>query len=105
MGAKFSVIVTTYSKGRTGTKIIDALLARKLAACIQILPISSFYSWKGRIASGKEHLMLIKAKSRHFKAIKDVIIDIHDYKVPEIVSLQIDRGSSDYLKWMDEVTK
>jgi periplasmic divalent cation tolerance protein len=105
MGTKFSVIVTTYSKERTGAKIIDALLRGRLAACIQVLPMRSFYSWKGKVSRSRESLMLIKARSRHFGQIRDVIIDNHDYDVPEIVSLRIDKGSPCYLKWMDDVSK
>jgi uncharacterized protein involved in tolerance to divalent cations len=49
--------------------------------------------------------MLIKARSSDFEAVKDTILKHHDYEVPEVVSLGIDRASSGYLIWMLYVTK
>lgn len=104
MGTCYCVIVTTYSKARTGSRIINALLARRLAACIQVFPIRSFYRWKGGLSKDRENLMLIKARSRDFDKIKGAILENHDYEVPEIISMRIDKGFAAYLDWMDEVT-
>jgi periplasmic divalent cation tolerance protein len=105
MSRSYCIVLTTFSKERTGSKIIDALLAAKLAACIQVLPIRSFYAWKGRVSRDKENLMLIKARSKDFGDIKETILENHDYDVPEIVSVRIERGLAGYLKWMNEVTR
>jgi periplasmic divalent cation tolerance protein len=103
MSTNYCVIVTSYSKAGTGSKIIKVLLAKKRAACIQVLPIKSFYTWRGRRSVSRENLMLIKARSRDFEAIKRLILENHDYEVPEIISLRIHRGSAGYLNWMDGV--
>jgi periplasmic divalent cation tolerance protein len=105
MSTNYSIVVTTYSRDEAGSKMIEALLAAKLAACIQVLPIRSFYTWKGKIQKAGENLMLIKAKSRDFEEIKETILEHHDYELPEIISLRIDKGLARYFKWMDEVTK
>jgi len=105
MSASHCIVLTSFSKARTGSKIIDALLAAKLAACIQVLPMRSFYAWRGRISRGKESLMLIKAKSKDFEDIRETILENHDYEVPEIISVRIERGLASYLKWMNEVTR
>lgn len=105
MSKNFSVVLTTYSKDKTGSKIIGALLAARLAACVQVIPMLSFYTWKGKLSTGREHLMLIKAKTRDFKAIEKVILLNHDYELPEIVSVRIDQGLAGYLRWMDKATR
>jgi periplasmic divalent cation tolerance protein len=105
MRTKHIIVVTTYSKEVTGSEIIDALLAARLAACIQVFPITSSYRWKGKISKARESMMLIKAKSADFKAIRETILEHHDYEVPEIISVRIDRGFKGYLKWIDEVTR
>jgi periplasmic divalent cation tolerance protein len=105
MSTNYSIVVTTYSRTQTGSKIVDALLTAKLAACIQAFPITSSYKWKGKTTTGREYLMLIKSKSKHFRQIKETILENHDYEVPEVVSLRIDRGSAGYLAWIDRVTK
>lgn len=105
MSKSYSIVVTTFSRKKTGARLVEALLAAKLAACIQTFPIRSFYSWKGRTSRGRESLMLIKAKSRDFGAIKAVIVRNHDYEVPEIVSVRISRGLAGYLDWIAKVTR
>jgi len=105
MSKSYSIVITSFSKKKTGAKLIETLLAAKLAACIQVFPIRSFYTWKGRTSKGRESLMLIKAKSRDFEAIKAVIVRNHDYDVPEIVSVPIARALAGYLAWIDSVTR
>jgi periplasmic divalent cation tolerance protein len=105
MSTAYSIVITTYSKEKTGSRIIKALLAAKLAACVQVFPIRSFYEWKGKVSRDREHLMLIKAKSKRFAEIRETILANHDYELPEIVSVRIDRGSADYLGWIGKVTK
>ena len=105
MSTKFSIVVTAFSRAGTGTRIVDALLAAKLAACIQVLPMRSFYPWKGKISRDRESLMLIKSRSGDFGAIRRTILENHDYELPEIISVRIDRGSAAYLKWMARAMK
>ena len=102
---KYAVVISTYSNEDIGTKIINVLLAEKLAACIQVFPIKSFYTWKGAVSRDNENLMLIKAKASDFDAIKDVIRKNHDYEIPEIVLVPIEGGFDGYLNWMSEVTR
>jgi periplasmic divalent cation tolerance protein len=104
MSTNFCIVVTTYSRDRTGSKIVDALLAARLAACVQVIPMRSFFTWRGKVSRAREKLMLIKAKSADFEAIKATILERHDYELPEIVSVRIDKGLAGYLRWMDEVT-
>ncbi len=105
MRERHCIVLTTFSRAGTGSRIADALLAAKLAACIQVLPIRSIYPWKGKISRASEKLMLIKARSVNFGKVASTILANHDYEVPEIVSIRIDRGSAGYLRWMDSVAK
>ena len=79
MSTSYCVIVTSYSKVKTGSKIINALLAKKRAACIQVLPMKSFYSWRGRLTRSRESLMLIKAKIPGFRS--DQAIDSRESRL------------------------
>ena len=103
--ADFCIVLTTYSRKRVGARIADALLAQRLAACIQVLPIRSFYTWKGKAVRERENLMLIKARAADFERIKATILKHHDYEVPEVISVGIDEGLEGYLRWMSEATK
>jgi periplasmic divalent cation tolerance protein len=85
-------------------KLARLLIERKLAACVQLLPIDSVYRWNGRIEQGSEQLMLIKTRSALVERAVAALKAAHSYEVPEIVALPIVAGLPAYLKWIDEVT-
>lgn len=101
---QFSIVITTCSGTDNAEKIIQALLSEKLAACIQVYEIKSFYSWKGNINEDAEQMLLVKAKALNYDAIEKVIIDNHSYEIPEIIQVPITNGSDAYLNWIKEVS-
>lgn len=76
----------------------------RLAACVNILPITSFFWWKNKIRKGSECILIIKTRRKLFIQLKRRISSLSSYEVPEIVSVKIDDGLSSYLKWIDEET-
>jgi len=97
--------MTTTDSDENVKKIADAVLQQQLAACVQILPIQSRYVWKGNIESGSEFLMLFKAKSSDYEALQKVISSNHSYEVPEVISLDIEKGSAAYFDWITNSTR
>lgn len=86
---------------REARRIAKDLVQRKLAACVNITPVTSLYRWKGRIVNEREWLMIIKTRSNVFAKLKRRISELHSYAVPEVVSLRIDSGHEAYLAWLD----
>lgn len=70
MKEKYAVVMTTCGSLEEAQTIIDALLADKLAACIQTMPINSHYYWNGVINKDSEILMYIKTKKNYLKKLK-----------------------------------
>lgn len=101
----YIVVMTTTAPEEAATnKIVDALLSKKLAACIQVMPIKSAYWWKGKVTVEAEHLLLVKAKAALYAKIEACIKENHAYEVPEITQVPIVAGSAAYLSWIDEVS-
>lgn len=105
MGTKYSIIMTTCSDEESSKKIINALLNKKLAACIQVQKINSHYVWKGSINVDNELLLFIKTKHSLYREIESCIRENHSYEVPEIIEVPMIDGSESYFKWIDEVCK
>lgn len=101
MTDKRVVLTTTGSREEAG-KIARALVERKLAACVNVVgPISSTYRWQEKVESAEEYLLLIKTSGEIFEAVREAIEEMHSYDLPECVALVIDRGSEEYLEWIE----
>lgn len=105
MDGKFCIIMTTYSSGKDGRRIVEGLLKRRLAACVQEIKINSHYRWKGAAHSERETLLFIKTKSALYRKVESFIRANHSYETPEIIRVPITKGLPEYLKWMAGETK
>ncbi len=105
MSTGFCIVLTTAGSDTAAAAITDRLLADRLAACVQVLPIDSAYVWKGAIARDQEKLLLIKAKTADWPAIEDAIRAVHDYETPEIVRIDMAAASQAYLDWIAASTR
>jgi periplasmic divalent cation tolerance protein len=81
--------------------IVDALLSKGLAACVQSLAINSHYIWRGKINHETETLLLIKCRTDRFDAIREEILRLHRYELPEIIMVPVTGGLDRYLRWID----
>ncbi|XP_028318770.1 protein CutA homolog [Gouania willdenowi] len=97
------VLLINSPNEQTAKDISRALMERRLAATINILPrTSTMYYWKGEIQDATEILMLMRTKSSKVQQVVDYVRSIHPYANPEVLSFLVDGGSLDYMKWMDE---
>ncbi len=77
------------------------LVEQKLAGCVQIVPqITSFYQWEGEVQKDEEYLLLIKTLPEKFGDLEAFIKANHSYSVPEIVALNAENVSQEYLEWL-----
>ena len=100
----YGVLLTTAPTRDEAATIANLLIGEKLGACVQLLPIESFYFWQGKTQNEAEILLLIKTRSQLFEQAIARIKEIHSYTVPEIVALPFSAGFAGYLNWIDEVT-
>jgi periplasmic divalent cation tolerance protein len=83
-------------------RIAHALVEKRLAACVQMMPIESWYHWGGVVQHEPELMLHIKMMRSRFAALCEVIEALHSYDVPEIVALPITDASPRYLAWVRE---
>ena len=98
------MLLTAAPSRDEAAKIARLLIEEKLAACVQLLPIESFYTWEGKTQNEAEVLLLAKTRSALFDAAIARIKAVHSYSVPEIVALPFAAGHVRYFDWIDEVT-
>jgi periplasmic divalent cation tolerance protein len=102
MGHELVVLVTTSSKEQAAT-IANALVSEQLAACVNIVErIESIYRWEGKIVQDSEALLVIKTTDGRYDDLERRVKQLHSYSTPEVIAIKIERGSSEYLRWIEE---
>jgi periplasmic divalent cation tolerance protein len=97
------LVLSTAGSQEEARRIAHALVDRRLAACVNIVPqIESVYRWKGNVEEAQEWLLLIKTTASAFKRVRDAIKDMHSYDLPECICVAIEEGSAPYLKWITD---
>jgi len=85
--------------------IARTLVEARLAACANLFPkIHSIYRWEGKVYDEPECYLIIKTRQNLFRALKERIMALHSYDVPEIIALPIVEGLESYLKWIANET-
>jgi periplasmic divalent cation tolerance protein len=80
--------------------IAHQLVERRLAACVQSIPIGSVYEWGGTIHDDREVLLLVKTRSDRFDDVAQLVAELHSYELPAVTLVPIS-GTSAYLEWID----
>jgi periplasmic divalent cation tolerance protein len=97
------VVLITTKDSTEAERIAKQLVEEKLAACVNVLPkISSTYRWKGKVVHSSEALLLVKTSDEKLDRLIARVKELHSYEIPEILALPIERGSREYLKWLEE---
>lgn len=95
------VVVTTVGTEEQAYLIAREIVARRQAACVNILPgIRSIYRWKGKICQDGEMMLLVKTLEGEFEGVAATIRELHSYELPEILSFSVSRGEKSFLDWI-----
>jgi periplasmic divalent cation tolerance protein len=99
------VVLVTTPNSEEATRIADALVTERLAACVNIVTaVDSIYRWEGKVTRDRESLLIIKSTNERYVELERRVKELHSYSTPEVVALRIESGSEQYLKWLREST-
>lgn len=97
------LVFCTCPDRETGLTIASALVEKRLAACANLVPgLTSVYHWQGEIQQDEEVLLLIKTPAGRFEALREAVLELHPYELPEIIAVPISEGLPAYLNWIDQ---
>ncbi|MDY6958055.1 MAG: divalent-cation tolerance protein CutA [Halobacteriota archaeon] len=101
MTDEFSIIFVTSTK--EGSEVIArALVEERLAACVNVSGVNSYFIWEEEFCSEKEALLIIKSLTVNVERIIERVKELHDYDLPEIIAIPIIAGDKRYLNWVKE---
>ena len=95
------IVLCTVPDEATARQIATALVAERLAACVNIVPgVTSVYRWKDAVETGAELLLIIKTTATVYPRLQDRIRLLHPYELPEVIAVSLARGLPEYLTWI-----
>lgn len=104
--ADATLLYSTAPDQDTAQIIANALIAEKLAACVNILsPMISVYEWKGVVEHANETPILIKTTRAAAGIARGRITELHPSECPCVLALNIDAEASSgpFLDWIQNV--
>jgi periplasmic divalent cation tolerance protein len=94
-------VYTTYPSIVEAERAGQALVERRLCACVNILPgMVSFYWWQGKVDRGDEVVMIIKTRASLSEKVRATVKEMHSYTTPAILVLAIESVDPDYHAWI-----
>jgi|SRR5271163_3124880 len=97
------LVLTTCGSLEEARSIAHTLVERQLAACVNITSqIESVYRWQGKVETATEWLLVIKTTAEASSALREALIELHSYELPECIEIPIEDGSEAYLQWIAE---
>ena len=97
------LVLTTAGSEEEAIKLAHALVERRLAACVNVIPhITSVYRWQGKVEEAQEWLLLVKTTDEAVESTREAITELHSYELPECITVAIADGSPEYLTWISD---
>lgn len=96
------VVLTHVPEQNCAERIAKALITAKLAACVNIGQAGqSIYEWQGKIEMQHEIPIHIKTSVNCYTKIEALILEMHPYELPDIITLHLHGGYKQYLQWVN----
>jgi periplasmic divalent cation tolerance protein len=100
------LVYTTWPSIVEAERAGRAIVEKRLAACVNILPgMISHYWWQGQIERAEEAVMLIKTRATLAEAVRQAVKQSHSYTTPAIMVLPVESVDADYYRWIVEEAK
>ena len=95
------LVYTTFPSLDDAKRLGDALVAARLAACVNMFPgMISIYDWKGAREVADEVAMIIKTRASLAEAVLAETKRLHPYELPALIVIPTEGGSTEYCGWI-----
>ena len=95
------LVLVTHPSKEHAERITRGVIDAKLAACVLVTDVKSFYNWEGKLNKDDEVVTILKTSTNNAAALEKYIATNHDYDVPAIISFQANANES-YGNWLDQ---
>ena len=101
MGHEVAIIYAVFPTAGEGHDVVRKLLAERLIACANRLPmVISHFRWEGEIEAKEEHPVIFKTSRAKAEAAMQRIAALHRYAVPAVVELSVAPALPAFAGWV-----
>jgi periplasmic divalent cation tolerance protein len=105
MATDVRTVLATAPDEATARTLAEAVVGEGLAACVTLVPgVLSVYRWQGEVRHDAEILLLMKTTAERVEALRQRVVALHPYEVPEVLSLFVEDVHPPYAAWVGEAT-
>ena len=95
------LVLVTHPNKEHAERITRGVIDAKLAACVLVTDVKSFYNWEGKLNQDDEVVTLLKTSTNKVDDLEKYIETNHDYDVPAIISFQANPNQA-YSNWLND---
>lgn len=95
------MVTTTVATEAEARRLAHAVLHARLAACVQVEPITAYFHWEGALEECRELRVACKTAASAMPALMALLRKQHPYTLPQLV-VQPVQASAEYGCWVDE---
>ena len=95
------LVLVTHPNKEHAERITKGVIDAKLAACVLVTDVKSFYNWEGKLNEDDEVVTILKTSTDKVTDLEKYIETNHDYDVPALISLQANANES-YGNWLND---
>ena len=108
--SEFVIVLTTFPADPADVEAVTTfattIVQERLAACVSVQSeMRSVYTWRDGLEQDVERQVVIKTTSARLAALRDRVLALHPYDVPEFLVIPVIDGSDAYLKWVRDCTR
>ena len=95
------LVLVTHPSKEHAERITKGVIDAKLAACVLVTDVKSFYNWESKLNEDDEVVTILKTSTDKVEMLEKYIETNHDYDVPAIISFQANANEG-YGKWLNQ---
>ena len=99
------IVVFSTAPSDKSAELARLLIEKRVVACVNVVPVHSYYHWNGEFCSEPEHLLIAKTTREKARDVIAMIKSNHPYEVPEIIALPVIDGYLPYPEWVHLETR
>jgi periplasmic divalent cation tolerance protein len=104
MPKEIIVVFSTAPRDKSAS-LARMLIDERIVACVNVVPVRSYFRWQGEFCNEEEHLLIMKTTKEKAGEVIAAIKTHHPYDLPEIIALPVIDGHLPYLEWVDQETR